>query len=131
MIDHMSTYATNYTATRDFYIAAFAPLKYPMLFEEMASLDNDWPTRRMCAFGPDNKPIFWVIEVKSPATPRHTAFVAANRSAVADFYHAGLASGGQDNGAPGLRPIYHEHYYGAFLLDPDGNNVEAVCHHHE
>lgn len=128
MIDHLSTYATDYIATRDFYVAAFAPLAFPLLFEEVTSWDAQWPTRRMCAFGPEGKPIFWVIETVEPASPRHTAFVAPNRDAVADFYHAGLAAGGQDNGAPGLRPIYHEHYFGAFLLDPDGNNVEAVCH---
>lgn len=128
MIDHLSTYASDYIASRDFYIAAFRPLAYPMLFEEVTSWDADWPNRRMCAFGPEGKPVFWVIETRDAASPRHTAFVAPNRAAVAAFHQAGLAAGGQDNGAPGLRPIYHEHYFGAFLLDPDGNNVEAVCH---
>ncbi len=69
-----------------------------------------------------------MIETKESATPRHLAFTAATRDHVHAFYEAGLSSGGQTNGEPGLRPIYHDDYYGAFLLDPDGNNVEAVCH---
>ena len=66
--------------------------------------------------------------MKEAASPRHVAFAAPDRAAVAAFHAAGLAAGGQDHGEPGPRPIYHEHYYGSFVLDPDGNNVEAVCH---
>ena len=69
-----------------------------------------------------------VVEALEPYSPRHVAFTAADRDAVKAFYEAALAAGGKDNGEPGLRPIYHEHYFGAFVLDPDGNNVEAVCH---
>ena len=69
-----------------------------------------------------------MIEVRDRASPRHVAFAANDRRAVAEFHRAGLTAGGKDNGAPGLRPVYHEHYYGSFLLDHDGNNVEAVCH---
>ena len=121
MIDHMSTYATDYAATRAFYEAVLPPLGYELLME--------FPD--MCAFGLPNNPTFWVIAVESPATPRHWAFAAGDREMVTHFYHTGLQHGGRDNGSPGLRPDYHEHYYGAFLLDPDGNNVEAVCHQPE
>jgi catechol 2,3-dioxygenase-like lactoylglutathione lyase family enzyme len=72
--------------------------------------------------------MFWVIEVKQPASPRHVAFTASDRKAVAAFHAAALRVGAKDNGAPGPRPKYHAHYFGAFVLDPDGNNVEAVCH---
>lgn len=128
MIDHISTYATGYAATRAFYEAAFAPLGCTVQTEFVAQWNADFPTQRMCAFGADGKPVFWIIEVRQPATPRHVAFCATDRAAVDTFYTAALANGGQDNGAPGLRPMYHEHYYGAFVIDPDGNNVEAVCH---
>jgi len=129
MIDHMSTYATDYEATKTFYAAALATLGHSLQAEFQASWDPDFPERRCCAFGAD-RPVFWVIEVKSEnaATPRHTAFTASNREAVAAFHAAGLAAGGTDNGAPGLRAEYHPDYFGAFVLDPDGNNVEAVCH---
>jgi catechol 2,3-dioxygenase-like lactoylglutathione lyase family enzyme len=128
MIDHLSTYATDYEKTKAFYAAAFAPLDYSVQMEMVAEWNPEWPTQRMCAFGPKGKPAYWLSEVKQAATPRHIAFAAKDRAAVTAFYQAGLATGGRDNGAPGLRPIYHENYYGAFLLDPDGNNVEAVCH---
>ena len=128
MIDHLSTYATDYPRTRDFYAAVFAPLGYRLLMEFDRPGDEELPGRRTCAFGPEGNPAFWVIEVKAAYTPRHTAFCADNRESVDAFYQAGLTSGGSDHGAPGLRPEYHPHYYGAFLIDPDGNNVEAVCH---
>lgn len=128
MIDHLSTYATDYPVTKSFFEAVFAPLGYGMQTEFVAEWNVDFPTQRMCAFGVDGKPIFWIIEVKEAATPRHVAFVASNREAVDAFYHTALAQGGVDNGAPGVRSHYHENYYGAFVLDPDGNNVEAVCH---
>ena len=118
MIDHISTYATDYAATRAFYEAVLPTLGYDVQME--------FP--QMCAFGPPGRPVFWVIEVEQAASPRHIAFTAGDREMVTHFYHAGLNHGGRDNGSPGLRPDYHEHYYGAFLLDPDGNNVEAVCH---
>ncbi len=128
MIDHISTYATDFDATRRFYEGALAPLGSAVVSEMVASWDPDFPTRRICSFGPGEKAFFWVIEVRDPVGPRHVAFTAADRAGVDAFYKAALASGGNDNGAPGPRPIYHEHYYGAFALDPDGNNVEAVCH---
>jgi catechol 2,3-dioxygenase-like lactoylglutathione lyase family enzyme len=72
--------------------------------------------------------VFWVSGGGARGTGIHVAFTAASRTEVDAFHAAGLASGGTDNGAPGLRPHYHPSYYGAFLLDPDGINVEAVCH---
>ena len=128
MIDHLSFYATDYPATRAFYAAVLPGLGYPLAMEMAATWDSEFPTRRMCAFGPPKKPCFWIIEVKQPATPRHVAFTAASRSAVDAFHAAALKHGARDHGAPGLRPHYHANYYGAFVLDPDGNNVEAVCH---
>ena len=127
MIDHLSTYATSYEATKRFYEAALAPLGSRLDHELVTSWDAEFPTRRACAFGPQRS-VFWVIEVREAATPRHTAFSARSRAEVDAFYRAALAAGGRDNGAPGVRAIYHPDYYGAFVLDPDGNNVEAVCH---
>ena len=128
MFDHLSTYATNYAATKSFYAAAFAPLGYSLQTEFVADWNKEFPTQRMCAFGVTGKPSFWVIETKEKSTPRHVAFSAASRRAVDLFYSQAMNNGGKDNGKPGLRPMYHENYYGAFVLDPDGNNAEAVCH---
>ena len=74
------------------------------------------------------KPSFWIGEGEPLAGHVHVAFVAPSRAGVDAFYRAALAAGGKDNGKPGLRPQYHANYYGAFVLDPDGNNIEAVCH---
>ena len=128
MIDHLSTYATDFPATRAFYEAVLGRLGYSVQYEMTLDADPDLPGRRSCAFGPEGRPIFWVIEVREAYSPRHMAFAAQDRPTVEAFHAAGLAAGGTDNGAPGLRPIYHEHYFGSFLTDPDGNNVEAVCH---
>ncbi len=128
MIDHLSSYTTDYDASRAFYLAALAPLGYGLQREMQTEWDPDWPTRRCAAFGPDGKPVLWIIEVRQAVSPRHVAFHAPGRAAVDAFHAAALANGGSDHGAPGPRPIYHEHYYGAFAIDPDGNNVEAVCH---
>ena len=127
MIDHMSTYAINYEVTKSFYTQALKPLGAELVFEMALDDDEDLPGRRICAFGP-GRAIFWVIETIVEYTPRHTAFSATNESEVNAFYEAALGAGGTDHGAPGLRPIYHPKYYGAFVLDPDGNNVEAVYH---
>ena len=128
MIDHLSTYTTQYDVTKAFYESVFKPLGASMQMEMVASWNKEFPEQRMCAFGPDESPVFWLIEVKTPYTPRHVAFTANTNKDVDTFYQNGLQSGGEDNGKPGLRPIYHASYYGAFLIDPDGNNVEAVCH---
>ena len=128
MFDHISTYATDYEATRKFYSSSLAILGYAIQMEFVATWNAEFPTQRMCAFGPEGNPAFWIIEVKEKFTPRHVAFSAEKRKDVDMFYEAAMNGSGVDNGKPGLRPTYHEHYYGAFVLDPDGNNVEAVCH---
>ena len=128
MIDHLSTYATDYVATRQFYEAVFGVLGYAIQAEFELDDDEELPKRKICAWGPSGKTTFWVIETKSTIEPRHVAFTSPDRATVDRFHAAGLAAGGTDHGAPGIRAIYHPDYYGAFLLDPDGNNVEAVCH---
>jgi hypothetical protein len=84
----------------------------------------------LIGFGPKGKPALWLRE-GTPRAPVHVAFVARDRATVRAFYAAALPAGGQDNGAPGLRPKYHANYYGGFVKDPDGNNIEAVCHQEE
>jgi len=128
MIDHLSTYATDFAATKRFYAEALGALGHEIQAEMVTSWDPGFPERRCCAFGPEGRSIFWVIETRETVSPRHMAFTAADRASVDAFHRAALSAGGTDHGAPGPRPIYHEHYYGAFALDPDGNNVEAVCH---
>ncbi|NNL64931.1 MAG: VOC family protein [Myxococcales bacterium] len=128
MIDHLSSYTTDFPAARHFYEAALGSLGFGVQRELVMTRDEALPGRRACAFGPPGRTLFWVIEVKAAATPRHVAFEAADRDAVEAFHRAALAAGGREHGAPGLRPEYHPHYYGAFVLDPDDNNVEAVCH---
>lgn len=128
MIDHLSTYATDFVSTKAFYSAVLAELGFSVQAELVVDEDPELPGRRACAFGPTGRPVFWVVEVLDAASPRHVAFAAQDREAVAAFHSVGLSAGGEDLGAPGPRPIYHENYFGAFLTDPDGNNVEAVCH---
>lgn len=125
MIDHTGFPVSNYTASLAFYTAALAPLGIKLLMEvtqEMTGTDDFYT-----GFG-DTRPDFWISPGKNPPTGIHLAFTAKDRATVDAFYKAALAAGGKDNGAPGLRPHYHEHYYGAFVRDPDGNNIEAVCH---
>jgi len=128
MIDHLSSYTRHFDSARQFYESTLTALGYPVTAEMVASWDEAFPTRRICAFGPNGKAVFWLIESTEEHTPRHLAFAAASREDVHAFHDAGLANGGQSNGEPGPRPIYHQHYYGSFLLDPDGNNIEAVFH---
>jgi catechol 2,3-dioxygenase-like lactoylglutathione lyase family enzyme len=117
MLDHLALGASDVAASRAFYEAALAPLGYGVVMERGSSV----------AFGPTARPIFWLNE-RAPSENIHVAFQAADRERVDAFHAAAVAAGGRDNGAPGLRPQYHAHYYGAFVLDPDGNNAEAVCH---
>ena len=131
MIDHLSFYATDYVVSKKFYQTVFATLGYELVTEMVMTWNAEWPTRRACAFGPPKKACFWLIEVREAASPRHIAFSADKRAAVDAFYKAALSVGAKDNGAPGPRAMYHPNYYGAFVFDPDGNNVEAVCHRPE
>ena len=118
MIDHIGLDVTSVELAKSFYLAALAPLGCGLVEEK-----HGW-----IGFGPPGKPLFWFHETTADITPLHIAFAAINRSAVDAFYAAAIAAGARDNGPPGLRTSYHPDYYGAFVLDPDGNNVEAVCH---
>jgi catechol 2,3-dioxygenase-like lactoylglutathione lyase family enzyme len=109
----------DYERSKAFYSEALAPLDIELIKE---------PFERAAGFGRAGKPFFWIAATRPPATPVHVAFACDSRDVVDAFHGAALAAGGIDNGAPGPRPIYHEHYYGAYVLDPDGNNIEAVCH---
>jgi catechol 2,3-dioxygenase-like lactoylglutathione lyase family enzyme len=118
VIDHTGISVSSVAKSKAFYRAALAPLGYEALME--------W--ERFVGFGVPPKPDFWIGEGVPNVPPIHVAFRAATRAQVDDFHRAALAAGGRDNGAPGLRPHYHPNYYGAFVLDPDGHNIEAVCH---
>jgi catechol 2,3-dioxygenase-like lactoylglutathione lyase family enzyme len=116
-LDHVSLHVSDLAQSKAFYIAALAPLGISVLMEGGDA----------AGFGKGHKPQFW-LNPGARSGPVHVAFVAADRAQVREFYAAALAAGGTDNGPPGLRPNYHPNYYGAFVLDPDGNNAEAVCH---
>ncbi|MGB1257158.1 MAG: VOC family protein [Thiolinea sp.] len=123
LIDHIGLAVSNYEASKSFYTACLKPLNIELLVE----LENeDW-----AGFGRGDKAEFWFGWDETVQHPMHIAFHAENRAQVDAFYQAALAAGGQDNGAPGIREIYHPDYYGAFVLDPDGHNIEAVCHQAE
>ena len=125
MIDHTGINVSDPAKSRRFYEAALAPLGYQVLREVPTQFTGG---KVVLGFGVPPKPDFWINE-GTPQTPRvHLAFRAENRAQVDAFYAAAIAAGGTDNGKPGLRPHYHPDYYGAFVLDPDGHNVEAVCH---
>lgn len=119
MFDHVGITVRDLDRSRAFYAAALAPLGIRELMEFEGAT----------AFGRD-QPQFWIMQGDAAqSTPRtHVAFAATGRLEVDTFHRAALGAGGVDHGAPGLRPHYHENYYGAFVLDPDGNNIEAVCH---
>jgi catechol 2,3-dioxygenase-like lactoylglutathione lyase family enzyme len=125
MIDHTGINVSNFEKSKEFYANALAPLGYQLLREFDAS-----GTGFTCVagFGIDGKPDFWIVQGKVNTPRIHVAFRAETREMVQAFYEAALEVDGQDNGAPGLRTHYHPDYYGAFVLDPDGHNIEAVCH---
>ena len=117
MIDHIGILVTDYEGSLAFYSAALEPLGYVIIEQKQG-----W-----AGLGRDGAPTFWLAQ-GVPAPDFHLAISARNRDEVDAFYHAALQAGARDNGAPGIREIYHPHYYGAFVLDPDGYNLEAVCH---
>ncbi len=129
MLDHIGIDVSDLERSKAFYQAALAPLGYRMRKEN--------PALKAAGFGADQPPgvlldpagDFWIAQGPPRQGPRtHVAFNAASRAQVDAFHKAALAAGGRDNGAPGVRPQYHANYYGAFVLDPDGYNIEAVCH---
>jgi len=125
MIDHTGVIASNFQTSKDFYTRALAPIGYALLMEVTAAQTG---SNDAAGFGVPPKPDFWLASGTPNVPPVHIAFRVASRALVDAFYAAALAAGGRDNGAPGLRPHYHPNYYGAFVLDPDGHNIEAVCH---
>lgn len=124
MIDHIGIAVKDYQKAVDFYKASLAPLGYELLME----------VQGFAGFGAKESggaiANFWIHqgENNSSSPKAHIAFAAADRNAVDAFYQTALKAGAKDNGAPGVREIYHPNYYGAFVLDLDGNNIEAVCH---
>jgi catechol 2,3-dioxygenase-like lactoylglutathione lyase family enzyme len=124
MIDHIGILVSDWARSKAFYDAAFAPLGITMLAQVPLEYTGGV---KVGGYG-RTKPDFWVTEHPNPGTGRHYAITAESRAAVDAFYAAAMAVGAQDNGAPGPRPQYHQHYYGAFVIDPDGNNIEAVIH---
>lgn len=118
MFDHIGFNVSDFATTRSFLLAALAPLGI--------GITKEGPGWAM--IGRDGKGQLWFGAFAPPPGPIHIAFQARDREEVRRFHAAALAAGGQDNGAPGLRPQYHPNYYGAFVIGPDGHNVEAVCH---
>ncbi|MGE0501353.1 MAG: VOC family protein [Rhizobiaceae bacterium] len=127
MIDHAGIAVSDWATSKAFYDAAFVPMGISMLHVVPPEFTGGV---KVGGYG-RTKPDFWLHEGGETGPGRHYAFTAASRAEVDAFYASAMAAGGRDNGAPGLRPQYHENYYGAFVLDPDGNNVEAVCHRPE
>ena len=118
MIDHTGLNVGDVASSKRFYRAALGPLGYALIME--------W--EQYAGFGVPPKPDFWIGQGKPNVPPIHVAFGAQKRKEVDAFHKAAMNAGGRDNGPPGLRPHYHENYYGAFVLDPDGHNIEVVCH---
>jgi catechol 2,3-dioxygenase-like lactoylglutathione lyase family enzyme len=119
MLDHVTIGVSDIERSKMFYDQALRPLGIERLYAE---------GKTFASYGADRKAFFWIGLRETSQTGAHVAFTAQDRETVEQFYQAALAAGGQDNGPPGLRPHYHENYYGAFILDPDGHNIEAVCH---
>jgi catechol 2,3-dioxygenase-like lactoylglutathione lyase family enzyme len=121
VLDHVGLPVSNFERSKRFYAEALSPLGYELLME---------PSVSAAGFGRWGKPDFWIAQ-GDPGHAVHVAFTADDRNTVDAFYEEAMAAGGRDNGGPGLRPQYHPSYYGAFVLDPDSNNIEAVCHRPE
>ena len=124
MIDHLGITVSDFDASKAFYDKALAPLGASLIMLVPAEYTGGV---KVGGYGRE-KPDFWLHEGKDAGPGRHYAFTARSRAEVDAFYKAAMAAGGRDNGAPGLRSHYHANYYGAFVFDPDGNNIEAVCH---
>jgi catechol 2,3-dioxygenase-like lactoylglutathione lyase family enzyme len=123
MLDHIGLDVEDYERSRSFYEQALAPLGLQLMMEPIPGIGG---------FGDGRRPFFWIgTGRRSPQSGVHVAFEAEDRATVDAFHAAALDAGATDNGAPGVREIYHPNYYGAYVLDPDGNNVEACCHRPE
>ncbi|HEV2675468.1 MAG TPA: VOC family protein [Aliidongia sp.] len=124
MLDHVGLAVSDFERAKAFYQMALAPLGITLLFEITAEQTG---ADAHAGFGTPGRPFFWIGTGPQPARSVHVAFASPDRATVAAFHQAALAAGGTDNGAPGPRPHYHADYYGAFVRDPDGNNIEACC----
>ena len=125
MLDHVGIPVSDYARSKAFYLLALAPLGYDLVLEVSS---KETGGENHAGFGAKGRPQFWIGGGKPIRGRVHFAFAAKDRAGVDAFHRAALKAGGKDNGAPGLRPHYHANYYGAFVLDPDGHNIEAVCH---
>jgi catechol 2,3-dioxygenase-like lactoylglutathione lyase family enzyme len=127
-LDHISLSVSDFAAAKAFYTAALKPLGITVLMEFPKAMTGDFD---VAGLGSNGKPFFWLAGAGKTTPRAHIAFAANNRVEVDAFYRAAMAAGGKDNGKPGIRAQYHPAYYGAFVLDADGHNVEAVCHNPE
>ena len=125
MLDHVGVPVSDFVRAKAFYAMALAPLGIGLVMEVGPEQTGNGSA---AGFGSEGKPYFWFGDDGAPGQHTHVAFATDSRARVDAFHAAALAAGGRDNGAPGLRPHYHPDYYGAFVLDPDGHNIEAVCH---
>jgi len=117
IFDHIVLTVTDTEKSKYFYATALAALGIVLIKEEDGCL----------GFGTNGKPSFWICKDGKFQKPIHIAFIAKNRKSIDEFHEAAILAGGRDNGKPGLREHYQPNYYGAFVLDPDGHNIEAVC----
>jgi catechol 2,3-dioxygenase-like lactoylglutathione lyase family enzyme len=129
MLDHVGFAVTDAGRSRAYYEKALAPIGITLI--ATATPDQTEAGGTAHGFGSNGKPYFWIGDNERVGEGTHVAFAVDSRALVDAFYAAAMAAGGRDNGPPGLRPHYHPNYYGAFVLDPDGNNIEAVCHRPE
>lgn len=127
MIDHVSVLVSDYQRARDAYLAALAPLGYGLIMELTREQIPVLPASHLGGLGAGGKPDLWLRAAQGKFVPSHVA-LSGTRAQVDAFWHAALKAGLQPNGGPGVRAHYHPHYYGAFVLDADGNNLEVVCH---
>lgn len=125
MLDHIGFSVSNMKVSRVFYEKALKPLGVVPLMEVTPEMTGTSDSH--VGFG-EGRPFFWIGTGGKVSVATHVAFATESRKIVDEFHAAAMAAGGRDNGKPGVRPHYHENYYGAFVLDPDGNNIEAVCH---
>lgn len=121
IFDHIVIAVSDLEKSKRFYTMALAPLGISFIKEE----------EECVGFGNNRKASFWLCKDGEVQKPMHIAFIAQDRKSVDEFHASGLLIGGKDNGKPGLREHYQPHYYGAFLIDPDGHNIEAVCRKHQ
>jgi catechol 2,3-dioxygenase-like lactoylglutathione lyase family enzyme len=121
VIDHVTLNVSDVEALKPFYAEALKPLGYELMLDFVEG----------AGYGAEGKPDFFLAQRGEPSSPVHVAFRAPDRKTVDAFFEAAIAAGGTDNGPPGIRRVYHEYYYGAYVLDLEGNNIEAVTHQPE